>query len=999
VAWPSAPGHPYYVEVELDGSALSGNIADANTVVRLTSAIGIQADDIASRRYNIYDVNGELDYAELYYDEAGGLLTSLFAHVHLPIYASPSGDQNKVRIYFGGSPGSDQDNPTSAATTNTQNVWPLSEALSGDDAADMLGNFDFTQQNTPGAGVTGKVGDCRSFDGTNENFQDTGLTIPTTGSLSYWVNSDVTYGSDWNVPFSCSDTDYYPGFWGPTSWKDGDMYAGWILNAGNDDRAAWTMSGLSPGTWYRLTSTWENGGEVNLYVDADNKATATDTTLDATFATSGYLTMIGGINVSAPGYGMWDGKIDHIVLRTNEMTEDEVTWDHNNTGGEADYEQTVGAIEFAVVTTKTIGTSSRDYSTITAFEAALDTINTATGASHIIGECYADSAFTSDSSIDWGWNNAGLKCVTLRPASGHGHPGYDDCYSGGTNEDGDAYVTIDGSGTDDLEWTWNDTPNDQGILVIEDLIFRNLQYASGDSIYVFRDYDYSVKGFQVVRRNLVHDIVIDSDVTTWRGIRTKYCGGDFYLNNVFYNIDINGTSDGYYIRLFYNHTRNDSAGTDTWVVNNTFYWNDSAGASSTGIWLDYDYDVANYYNNLVVNCGNGNWDDMEDDGSASNLGLATNATSDTSAYPTGDSDYQNLADDDLFTTCYDDNTDADYWDLSLAASSSPAEGTTVTDSTLAFDTWPLSLLGGSEVEIDAAGNDRTGETWDVGAFQYQTVSTFTASVAATIGGATTSVSATFAPGTHTATAAPTTGGTSVAIAATFTAPVYTATAAPTTGGATAAAAATFAVGVFTASASPTTGGATAAAAATFTPPVYTASAAPTTGGTGVAIAATFTAPVYTASAAPTVGGTSVAIAATFTAPVYTATAVATTGGATAAAAATFAVGVFTASASPTTGGATAAAAATFTPPVYTASAAPTTGGTSVAIAATFTAPVYTATAAATTGGATAAAAATFAVIARATVAVETGGVTMVASATSTVQGTLILAQQTLMLAI
>lgn len=43
------------------------------------------------------------------------------------------------------------------------------------------------------------------------------------------------------------------------------------------------------------------------------------------------------------------------------------------------------------VVTKTIGTASRNYSTITAFEAAISSF--ATGADDVVGECYADSVF------------------------------------------------------------------------------------------------------------------------------------------------------------------------------------------------------------------------------------------------------------------------------------------------------------------------------------------------------------------------------------------------------------------------------------------------------------------------------------------------------------------------------------------------------------------------------------------------------------------------------
>jgi len=67
MTWPASPpnSHPYYIEGTFDGSALSGDLASANCVIRLTDSQQIPIADISSKNYNIYDVNGELDFAEL----------------------------------------------------------------------------------------------------------------------------------------------------------------------------------------------------------------------------------------------------------------------------------------------------------------------------------------------------------------------------------------------------------------------------------------------------------------------------------------------------------------------------------------------------------------------------------------------------------------------------------------------------------------------------------------------------------------------------------------------------------------------------------------------------------------------------------------------------------------------------------------------------------------------------------------------------------------------
>lgn len=343
MALPSTSGsHGYYIDGTFDGSALSGDIADANCVIRLTDSQQIPIGDISSGNYNIYDENGELDFNEIDYSEGGTYLDSLVAHVHQPIKQSPSGEQNKFRIFFGDTPG-DQSNAGSAYTSNTQNAWEMNEA-SGN-VLDPIASATFTAANAPGS-ATGKVGNCRSFvKASSQYFYRASYTVPTTGSLSAWANSDSAWGSVFALIFSNTDMDYYPGFW-LGAWSNGNQYGGWVLNAGNDDRAAWTISGMSTNTWYRWTMTWTNGGLVRIYLDSVLKATATDTTLDATYATGSYSTRIGHLNVTGPGaVSHWNGEIDHILMRTNAMSADERVWDYRNGGGVADYEQSYGTIQ------------------------------------------------------------------------------------------------------------------------------------------------------------------------------------------------------------------------------------------------------------------------------------------------------------------------------------------------------------------------------------------------------------------------------------------------------------------------------------------------------------------------------------------------------------------------------------------------------------------------------------------------------------------------------
>ena len=132
-------------------------------------------------------------------------------------------------------------------------------------------------------------------------------------------------------------------------------------------------------------------------------------------------------------------------------------------------------------------------------------------------------------------------------------------------------------------------------------------------------------------------------------------------------------------------------------------------------------------------------------------------------------------------------------------------------------------------------------------FGVQAGSTFTASIATTIGAATASVSATFTKPTYAASIGATIGGVSAAASAQFTKPTYMASVAATIGGASAAALATFVKPTYTAVVSASVGAATASASATHTKPTYTGTIGANVAPATAAASAQFTKPSYTAT--------------------------------------------------------------------------------------------------------------------------------------------------------
>jgi hypothetical protein len=208
--------------------------------------------------------------------------------------------------------------------------------------------------------------------------------------------------------------------------------------------------------------------------------------------------------------------------------------------------------------------------------------------------------------------------------------------------------------------------------------------------------------------------------------------------------------------------------------------------------------------------------------------------------------------------------------------------------------------------------------------------TYTATIALTTGGISSSVAAEFsAAATYTASATATVGGIESSASAEFDAPVYTATAVATTGSVAAAIASTFDAPVYTASVAATTSGVDVSIAASFAVDAFSASIAIETGSVASAASATFDAPVYTASASLTAGGTESSISATVTNPTYEASATCNIGGVDVVAASTFGTSTFTGSVSLVTAGIDSVISASFTPPSYSATILVTVGSVMV----------------------------------------------------------------------
>ncbi|MEM8973619.1 MAG: hypothetical protein AAGD43_16290 [Pseudomonadota bacterium] len=103
--------------------------------------------------------------------------------------------------------------------------------------------------------------------------------------------------------------------------------------------------------------------------------------------------------------------------------------------------------------TKSIGTSSRDYSTITLWEADLDNVAEYSSGDDAVGECYNDSVFDESVTINGG-NTVGLNSITLTAASGERHDGTAGTGARVVRTSNGLFVTISGANSIDYEISW-----------------------------------------------------------------------------------------------------------------------------------------------------------------------------------------------------------------------------------------------------------------------------------------------------------------------------------------------------------------------------------------------------------------------------------------------------------------------------------------------------------------------------------------------------------------
>lgn len=311
------------------------------------------------------------------------------------------------------------------------------------------------------------------------------------------------------------------------------------------------------------------------------------------------------------------------------------------------------------VITKSIGTASRDYSTISSWEGAA---YGATASDSAVGECYNDSTFSETVDI----NDTTPTAITLTAASGERHDGT--AASGVKVQSMAGNETIGVSADDDVTVSWievteSGTPGEKGIEF--DSAGTNPLTVANCLVYSLSKSDF-----------YAHDGV---------GIYSSASGATMkVINCIIYDIAAAGTGGNTTAGVWLN-------GGTIEVYNTTIH--DIAGGANNGYCIDGSAGSSTAKNVIGTDAST---TDLNFIGTSS-----YNLSSDTSASGTGSLTSKTAANQFVSTTGGSE-------DLHLKA------GSDAEDAGTDLGTTP----SGVEVDIDGRNRDTEGDTWDMGAHEY-----------------------------------------------------------------------------------------------------------------------------------------------------------------------------------------------------------------------------------------------------------------------------------------
>ena len=298
---------------------------------------GVCQADLDDIRF--YDGSGNLLKYEVEWYEIDGTDSSARIWVKKPsLYASPSGTDNDVWLYYGYASATNGEDAANVWDANFKCVLHLSEA-SGTLYDSTSNSNDFTAYNSPTYAQTGKVGNAMLFVRANSEYLSRAAAVVTVAPLTLeaWFNcSDVANAQS---VVAIGDTAGAVDYWDLRCQGNatGDPLRMWAYDATGTYAA--TTSAYSASTWHYGVGREQSSSSRDVLLD--NASKGTNTTLKTPDSADN--TSIGALKLSAL-YIPFDGYIDEVRISDVARSDAWVKFTYHNIN-EADNELTWGAEE------------------------------------------------------------------------------------------------------------------------------------------------------------------------------------------------------------------------------------------------------------------------------------------------------------------------------------------------------------------------------------------------------------------------------------------------------------------------------------------------------------------------------------------------------------------------------------------------------------------------------------------------------------------------------
>lgn len=336
-------GWDYRKKITIQDAYVDSNLSNFPVYIYLDPAVGGASlgskikDDGFDVRFTDSDEETLLKYDRLYYNEAGGNSQAYF-FVKVPtVYASPTGVQNEIYMYYGKSDAPDGKDTYNTWDDNFEAVWHLIEIGDG-----SIGEFINSAKNLHhgrgGGGTAGKVPaqiDGKIYKG--QDFEltggpdyidvgsDAGLDFHQPMTISLWINMETTAEPCMYAAKDRAAT--YNGL----RFRVGGSYDKLQLLGNSQIFEAGTQ--LSSATWYHIGVTYNTGGAYVAYLNGESDGSGTND------VSADYGTHIIGAWNSGSESDAFDGIIDELRISSSIRNGDWIRFEFRNVN-ESDNELT-----------------------------------------------------------------------------------------------------------------------------------------------------------------------------------------------------------------------------------------------------------------------------------------------------------------------------------------------------------------------------------------------------------------------------------------------------------------------------------------------------------------------------------------------------------------------------------------------------------------------------------------------------------------------------------